>query len=653
MATNLYQEAGSSGLEAWHGFVQQAYEANLYWPTCYPVYNRIRRSDPEIGGIVRPSFTSLASDVKLEVALPKDASEDDKRFGEFVEQVLEDIDGGQGRLLETIVSYAPFMGWQWFDAPLAMRKKGWRAPKDTSGWTSNYNDGLIGLRGLYHRDHSSFERWEMDDKTGRVSGMWQVDYPNPRIMLPLDRSLHITFGDPTNPEGLSPLEAVWRLERIKYGLEVVQGIGYEHTAGYVSFKIHQSLSTEAKAMVAKAARALMSAQQGNYITEIAETFEASIIDTPFQSAAAILEAIRYYGILKLQVYNMQWVAMATTSGSGAYSAVQDSSSMFVGSFNAMMAGFAAQIDQQVGQRLLKLNAAAFPGITQRPRIVATPIEKAIPLTELASFVNGMMGVLNFGDDDRIAIRRKSGFLPETPPEETAVNEPAEPPTPPPANEEAANEMAELAQPDLFGSDAKELAARFADRTEDEIAALYKEWLTETEAEMSGANDENERRELAIAAVLLLSGRVRALLLQRMAELSGRLMLNEVQLKALQKTINDTVLYFDQVSMPQLRYDLLSYEPTTEALSLFDKFRRKARDYSLLGGVLWSGYVAAKLSTEPQTAMGQWDGPNDEGTCAPCRMQMWLGVRPLAEIPLPGIGVCLGLSGCRHDIVVVS
>lgn len=51
------------------------------------------------------------------------------------------------------------------------------------------------------------------------------------IILPLDNSLHITFGDANNPEVLSPLEAVWRLERLKYGYEVVMGIGSEHSAG--------------------------------------------------------------------------------------------------------------------------------------------------------------------------------------------------------------------------------------------------------------------------------------------------------------------------------------------------------------------------------------------------------------------------------------
>ena len=193
------------------------------------------------------------------------------------------------------------MGFGWWEAVPGLRSSTWRGG---DGWVSEYDDGLVGFRRLAWRDHSSFESWKIDDDTGKLSGFVQHDPPNERVTIPLDQSVHIKFGDLDNPEGLSPLEAVWRLERIKYGLEVVQGIGYEHSAGHVKFTAMEELDATAKATIRQAARAILTAQEGNYITELDGKFTADIMDVPFQAAPAILEAIRYYVLLKLQVYNM-------------------------------------------------------------------------------------------------------------------------------------------------------------------------------------------------------------------------------------------------------------------------------------------------------------------------------------------------------------
>jgi hypothetical protein len=406
-----WQEVGSPGLDIISGFIRAAYSAELTWPTVFPIYNRIRRADPEVGGIVRPTYNLLARRTTLDVLLPDKPSSDDQRAGEFLSQVLDDFDVNE--FLETLVSYVPFLGWGWWETLLGLRRQGWRPPGDDD-WRSQYNDGRVGLRRLAFRDHSSFDSWDINERNGRLNGLWQHDFPNPRAHMPLSRSLHITFGDPNNPEGLAPLEAVYRLERIKFGLEVVQGIGFEHTAGHLSVTAENTVTTEDKLLIQKAARAIMSTQQGNYAVW-PQGFKGEIIDSNFTAAGALLEAIRYYGLLKLQIFNSQWVAMATTGGTGAYSAHKDSTEMGIMSFNGMMAGFASQFDNQVVRRLFEhpLNRDAFPGMTRRPRVVATPVEKAIPLNELAAFVSAIVPILPLGDEDIIAIRRKSDFLPES------------------------------------------------------------------------------------------------------------------------------------------------------------------------------------------------------------------------------------------------
>ena len=119
---------------------------------------------------------------------------------------------------------------------------------------------------------------------------------------------------------------------------------------------------------------------------------------------------------------MQWIALSTITGTGSFGAMSDSSAMWLTSFNAMWTGIAKQIDQQYGAWLFKVNAAAFPNMTKRPELRCTPIPKEIKLAELGSFLSTLNGLLPLGDDDMITIRQRSGFLPETLPEDQAVED---------------------------------------------------------------------------------------------------------------------------------------------------------------------------------------------------------------------------------------
>jgi hypothetical protein len=178
-----------------------------------------------------------------------------------------------------------------------------------------------------------------------------------------------------------------------------------------------SISDEDKARVREAARAIMMAQEGNYAFW-PKGFTGELVDSDFSAAGSILEAIRYYGILKLLVYNMQWVAISSVSGKGSYSAMDDSSTMYLVTYNAMIDGFVQQMDKQIGRRLFELNAGAFPGMTRRPRLVAEAVQKTISLSELAAILGPIKNVMPLGEDDFKAIRARTGFLPETLPETT-------------------------------------------------------------------------------------------------------------------------------------------------------------------------------------------------------------------------------------------
>ena len=416
-----WAEIGSPGLEIFGGFVSEAYHADLEWPTVYPLFNRIRRSDPEIS-IVRQLFVALARRLKF-VWVPDsaDPNEDDQKAVDFGAEIFGDLEGGETGLMETIVSYAPFMGWAWWEVVPGLRRDGWKPPGDDP-WRSRYNDGRLGIRRLAWRDHSSFARWEIDEFTGRLHGMWQKDHPNDEVLIPKDQSVLLTFGDTVNPEGLSPLEAVWRLERIKYGLEFVQGVGYEHAAGYLEVKSEKEKLTAADhTAIKKVARAILSAKEGNYAAW-PKGFTGEVKDTTFSAASSILEAVKYYGILKLQLFMMQWIALSATSGTGSFAAKKEDTTMFVLYFNSMMEGFARQLGEQLAPWIFDRNKEAFPGLERNPRLTVTPLEKMVQLDELTPWVSMLLEKgFPLDDADFLWFRERAG-MPEALPEDEEVEE---------------------------------------------------------------------------------------------------------------------------------------------------------------------------------------------------------------------------------------
>ena len=421
---NQAEEIGTIGLKAYGGFVNEAYNSSLFWPMVAPLYSRIRTSMPEIVMVTR-AFTAWGRNISPIVDLPEDPSDDDKRYKDFILSDFDNMEGGFGELIETMVSRVPFDGWFWWDAVPALRDVNWKPPDPEDEWRSEQDDGLFGMRRLSPRDPNSFQRWEFNSKK-RMTGMWQQDFPHPAVFLPRSHALHMTFGDPHNPEGNSPLQAVWRLERIKYGLELIQGIGFEHAAGHLSVSRTEqgTISDTDRTNIKQAARAILTAQEGNYAVW-PFGYDGKVMDIPFQAAPSILEAIKHYSILALSVYMMQTIALNTLTNTGALASQVDTTQLAVFTFNSMMDGFAQQYDTHIGRRLYDWNKLQFPGLTKRPKIKFSHVENNIALDTLGGFLSSMKDILPLGEEDMKAIRKRSGFLPGNNPEEPITGPGAE------------------------------------------------------------------------------------------------------------------------------------------------------------------------------------------------------------------------------------
>jgi len=443
---------GTSGLEVYYGQVEKADNSKLWWPTCFPLFQKLLRRDPQVAQW-RVVATAMASKVDWFWELPQeDPTATDEAFLEFLHTIWDDLPGGQRRLIDTYISYI-LMGWCWFE-----NVPGRRNGQQQGDWTSVYDDGLVGLSDIAFRDHSSFLKWDIDESTGKLRAFVQYDPPNKEIPIPLARSTHITLGDPTSPEGLSPFEALWRLENFMYNLEIVFGIGSEHAAGHAKFQSTTKLTAEDNANIRAAAQALLAAQEGNYIS-LPEHITAEIIDVAFSAGSTILEGIKLYSHLKLQVLNMQWMALSLTGDAGSNASMFTSANMWLTAFNAQMNGAARVVGEQIATQLRGYNKAQFGSVKRMPVLKATPIEANIDLLELVQFATGMSSVLDWTEADKAAFRRKSNFLPEIDVAEIVEDEPMadEPddegqPVPEPDEDEVAvDEVAgEFAQPIAIG-----------------------------------------------------------------------------------------------------------------------------------------------------------------------------------------------------------
>jgi hypothetical protein len=423
-----YKQYGETGIDAYSGFVNQAATAVLTWPTCYPAYNRIYRQFPPVT-IMRTVWENWAGAMSFDVTLPDNKNgrelgkptDKDKEAQDFYYSVLDDM-GQPNNWLKKAMSTIPLFGWGMWEVPYALRQKGWRPPDKSDPWRSQYDDGLVGFRGVQWRDYSSFQQWEME-LNGRVTGLVQQLPNGGQSKIPLAHCLHLKYGDMDSPEGLATLETIYGLEWAWRGYQNILQIGSEHGAGHVVASVtgtNGQLSDDDKAIVAKVARAISSAQQGNYVTET-DNVKFRIEDVPFSAAGVLLEIINKIEIQSLQTLGMQWVSMATSSGSGSYAALSDSSEMSLLIANGAATSSVDQWNAQLTKRLFQdipQNAAHFAGMTRQPMLVVKPLTKQIPLNEVATFVSAMAAIptMPLGKEDIISIRANSGGVlsPEPP-----------------------------------------------------------------------------------------------------------------------------------------------------------------------------------------------------------------------------------------------
>lgn len=401
-------ELGSLGIRATSGLLQLADLPELRWPQAYQLFERIRRTDSEIGLIVRPIFSTWGRRTGLEIVLPDNPTTDDQNFQMYAETMFDEIEGGFETFIDTMVSYTPFHGWAYWNVVWALRDG-----EEINGWSSAYNDGLPAIRKLSFRHPSTMVGWQWqnnNDTSSKFLGLIQ-SVNGIRKLVPIEQSLHLKFGDQIVPEGLSPLEAIYRNAKMKGGLEYVFGIGADHAAGFLKIETSRDIQPADRAKAAELAYNALAAAPGNFAL-FPSGMKGSLEHNTFSAASALLEAIRYYGLLKLQAYQMQVVAMATTADTGARSALSEGGNFATAFFNSMIQGFGSQFDTQIGKKLLRhpVINAKFPNLSKNIKFKFKEIPKDILLSDLADLIPMFAKYHKLTMADWANIRKQTGIF---------------------------------------------------------------------------------------------------------------------------------------------------------------------------------------------------------------------------------------------------
>lgn len=218
-------EIGYSGLNVSSGVIYEEARRELRWPDSIKTYKEMRK-DTTISAALK-AYELMISRVKWDVEACEDATDQQKLRAEFIESVMNDMDGSWFQFIKEVTSC--------FTYGYSIIEKVPRRRRHANG--SKYNDGFVGLKKLAPRSQDSITKWVFSDDGRDLVGVEQTVVNNGNyiryqvtgepIFIPRDRfMLFRTDTVKENPEGVSPLASCYIAYRFRKELEEIEAVGY-------------------------------------------------------------------------------------------------------------------------------------------------------------------------------------------------------------------------------------------------------------------------------------------------------------------------------------------------------------------------------------------------------------------------------------------
>ena len=186
-------------------------------------YREMRDNDPTVGAIMY-AVEQVLRDVPRKVK-PADNSDRAREMADFVEGIFEDMDHTLDDHISQAVSYISY-GFSTFE--VVYKRRGGTETNDPKKY-SKFNDGLIGVKKLAPRAQWTIERFDVDNKTSELKGLWQeVTYGGGGNYIPATKLLHYcSVTQNGDPSGRSALRNAYSAYTYLTKIQMIEAIAIE------------------------------------------------------------------------------------------------------------------------------------------------------------------------------------------------------------------------------------------------------------------------------------------------------------------------------------------------------------------------------------------------------------------------------------------
>ena len=378
-------------------------------------YREMRDNDSTIGAVMYATEQVLR-DVELKVCAANDSAEA-QREKEFVESVLDDMDHTLDDHIAEALSSLSY-GFAWFEV-VYKRRAGpqFRSYKKYS----KYNDGRIGIRKLASRAPWTVSKFDVDQKSGDVLGMYQEGSQFGKShYIPATKSLYYkTTAINGDPSGRSILRNAYTSYEYLNNLQSIEAIAVERElAGIPVARIpSEYLSTDATASqsairsdLQEILRDVKFNEQG-YIILPSDTYpdkdgsptNVRLMDIELMASSGTrniqIDPIinRYQHDIARSVLS-EFLLLGAHSSGGSYALSKSKTDLFLRALESYISAITDVLNKQLVERLWQLNGLSYDTM---PYIKAGDVAPH-DLREIAAFLRNLNGAdINVSDHPEV------------------------------------------------------------------------------------------------------------------------------------------------------------------------------------------------------------------------------------------------------------
>ena len=367
---------------------------------------REMRDNDAIVGAVMYATEQVLRDVDYKIK-PADNSEAAKREAEFVREVLEDMDHTLDDHISEALSSLSF-GFALFEV-VYKRREGptQRNPKKRS----KYSDGRIGVRKIASRAQWTINKFDVDEVTGDVLGVYQDRGYRPggsNNYIPAWKLLHYrTVTTNNDPSGRSILRNAYKSYTYLTNLQSIEAIAVERELHGVPIGrmpaeyLATNATDEQKALKAQFERILRDLKMNEqgyallpsdlYVNTNGEPTNQRLMDVELITSNGSRN-IDIDPIIKRYQHDMARSVMAEflmlgTSDRGSYALSKSKTDLFLKSLESYINSIYDVVNKQLVERLWELNGLDFDLM---PKIVPGDVAPH-DLKELGSYLRNLNG----------------------------------------------------------------------------------------------------------------------------------------------------------------------------------------------------------------------------------------------------------------------